>query len=211
MILFRQSDTAIFKSDWYKEYSGLKAEAVTYTLALLRFSLKKERKDINLERIYNNQSISGSLERKIVALAEEVRNNIDNADFRGGSANPSEFCKSERGWNRVQKMEVDLSDLDIKDILNTDQISDVKAERSNINDDAKSISNLDYVMNVSAVEWAAIKEFNQKTYPYTHHNVGIPVKCIELHKFGKLPTDKQLKMAVDIRKKVYLGDFDFAS
>jgi len=38
MILFRAADYAIPRSEWYKAEKGLKAEVVTYTLALLRYS-----------------------------------------------------------------------------------------------------------------------------------------------------------------------------
>ncbi|KZY40861.1 hypothetical protein A3733_22930, partial [Pseudoalteromonas shioyasakiensis] len=38
-ILFKNADSTIIKSDWYKEEKGFKAEAVTYTLAFLRYLL----------------------------------------------------------------------------------------------------------------------------------------------------------------------------
>ena len=91
MILFRAADYAIPRSDWYKAEKGLKAEVVTYTLGLLRFSLKKHGKDINLERIYKKQSVSDSFLDYIVQLGEFVRNKITDPSFRGGIANPSEI------------------------------------------------------------------------------------------------------------------------
>ena len=209
MILFKEADSAIVKSDWYRAEKGFKAEAVTYTLSLLRYLLKKEEKDINLSRIYQNQSVSPSLMTFIVALAEKVRGNVTDSDFRGGIANPSEFCKSEKGWIRFQSMNADLSGINKKDIISGDQVDDKKKETVAINEASKSISDLDYVMKVSAKEWELIAEHYKKTYDFDHINVGIPNKCVSLLKFGKLPSDKQLKMAVEIRNRSYSEGFDF--
>lgn len=209
MILFRQSDSAILKSDWYKAEPGFKAEAVTFTLALLRHSLLKEGKDINLSRIYQNQSISESFHRYIVYLAELVRNNITNPDFRGGVANPSEFCKSEKGWLRFQGMDVDLASINKLDIINNVQIEERDRENKALNSVSQSISNLEHVMQIPDQEWGLIASFNARIYGPEHISVGIPNACVLLHRKGKLPSEKQLKLALEIRKRSYDEGFDF--
>ena len=209
MILFRATDYAIPRSDWYKAEKGLKAEVVTYTLALLRFSLRKEGKDINLERIYKKQDVSEKLMTYITDLGRHVRNKITDPSFRGGIANPSEFCKSEKGWLKFQELKIDLSALDSQDILNNNQLLEVKEEKKELNKTSKTINDLEYVMNVTAKEWTLISEFYSLTYEPLHQNVGIPLKCAVLHQYGKVPSDKQLKMAVQIRDKAYIAGFDF--
>ena len=211
MILFREADSAIFRSDWYKAEKGFKAEAVTYTLALLRHALIEDDKDINLTRIYQNQSVPQSLMTLIVSLAEEVRDNITDPMFRGGVANPSEFCKSEKGWLRIQKMDVDLSSIVNADIISGDQIDDKEEEDQATNIVSKSISDLENVMKVSDKEWELIAGFYFDIYGPEHINVGIPKTCVSLHRYGKLPSDKQLKQAVQIREKAYREGFDFVS
>ena len=52
MILFRSAEKAISSSDWYIAERGLRAETVTYTLALLRHLLIKQNEDINLTEIF---------------------------------------------------------------------------------------------------------------------------------------------------------------
>lgn len=209
MILFRQADYAISRSDWYKAYIGLKAESVTFTLALVRHTLLKEKKDINLSRIYQNQSVSDSLLNFIVSIAEVVRNNINDPDFREGVANPSEFCKSEKGWTLIQEMNVDLTTLVHPDIISGDEINEQEKESKALNATSKSISIFDQVMQVSDQEWGLLASFNSKIYGYEHVNTGIPRACVLLHKTGKLPSDKQLKLALDIRTEAYKNGFDF--
>jgi hypothetical protein len=211
MILFRQSDTAIMQSDWYQADKGFKAETVTYTLALLRYFLMAKGKDINLDRIYQNQSISKTLSSFIVYLAEQVRKNILDLDFREGVANPSEFCKSEKGWLKFQQMNVDLSSLDNADTINKDQIQDRDKETKELNKASKSISYFEQVMMISAKEWELIAKFNSEQYPPEHANVGIPKTCALFHTTGKVPSDKQLKLAIEIKNKAYEEGFEFIS
>ena len=211
MILFRHSDHAIKTSDWYKENTGLKAETVTYTLALLRASVLEENKDINLDLIYQNQSLSSSLTSLIVELARVVRTNIDDPAFRGGVANPSEFCKSEKGWSKIKNMTVDLSNLSIEDIINTAQKAARAKEQKELTKASKSVSYLEQVMQVTSVEWSLIGKHNSAIYPTDHANVGIPMKCASFLNGGSMPSDKQLKIAVEIRKNAYSDGFDFLS
>ncbi|MEP2652205.1 MAG: AIPR family protein [Paraglaciecola sp.] len=209
MLLFRATDYAIPRSDWYKAEKGLKAEVVTYTLALLRFALRKEKKDINLERIFKKQSVSNSLTNYIVELGQLVRNKITDPSFRGGIANPSEFCKSEKGWLKFQELKIDLSGLDPQDILNGNQIGEVQEKKKELKKTSKTINDFEYVMDVTAKEWTLISEFYALTYPPTHMNVDLPLKCVALLQYGKVPSNKQLKKAVQIRDKAYTEGFDF--
>ena len=211
MILFREVDTAILRSEWYKAEKGFKAEAVTYTLALLRHALLGEEKDLNLSRIYQNQTVTRSLMIFIVSLAERVRNNITDPEFRGGVANPSEFCKSEKGWLRFHEMDIDLSSIDNADIISGDQIDDKEEEKKALNNVSKSMSDFDSVMQISDKEWELIAGHYIDAYGPNHINVGVPRKCVSLHRHGKLPTEKQLKQAIQIREKAYSDGFDFVS
>jgi hypothetical protein len=209
MILFRMSDTAILKADWYKAERGLKAEIVTYSIALLRHALLQKKKDIDLSAIFRRQAVSNKMLEIIVALAKDIRKHITDPEFTGGVSNPSEFCKSERGWKKIQSLPVDISELGRGDVLSAEQAKDAHEERRGVNEASKSITGLEYVMSVSVDEWNLISEYYSKTYPPTHKNVGIPLKCVGLHLQGHLPSDKQLNLAKEVRDAAYLDGFDF--
>ena len=209
MILFRETDKKIRAAPWYKLDPGLKAETVTYTLALLRKALIDRGQDINLDSIYQKQSLSNSLSKVILALAARVKTNISDPIFRGGAANPSEFCKQEKGWKKIQQMEVGLDSLLSDDIIDESGAKDKLAESKAINQDALSISVLEQVMQISSVEWDLIATFYAKTYPVTHANIGIPRKCASFVRGGSMPSDKQLKVAMNIRKNAYSSGFDY--
>lgn len=209
MILFRSADYYIPRSDWYKAEKGLKAEIVTYTLALLRYALRKEYKDLNLERIYKNQKLSVSLTNFIVELGLLVRDCIVNPEFRDGVANPSEFCKSEKGWVKFKELNIDLSSLDAQDLHSSTQLENLKKEKIKIKEASIFVNDYENVISISANEWVAIADFYLKNYDTNHINVAIPLKCVNLIQFRKIPSDKQLKMAVEIRDKAYKEGFDY--
>jgi len=209
MILFRHADSAIQSSSWYQENRGLKAETVTYTLALIRHAIIAANMDINLDLIYQNQALSLSLLSLVTTTAKKVKESIENPLFREGVANQSEFCKSEKGWKKIQNLEVDLSILATDDTINQSQKTERKKEEKQVIAASKAISFIEQVMGVSETEWLHIAKYNASTYPPSHLNVGIPMKCVSFIKGGSIPSDKQLKLALEIRKNAYSAGFDF--
>jgi len=209
MILFRMVDAAVLQAEWYKAETGLKAEIVTYSIALLRHTLLLEKKDIDLSSIYRRQGVSNTLLNTIVQLAHKIRNSITDFEFTDGVTNPSEFCKSEKGWKKIQSVQVDYKSLTNADILSAEAAVDAKKEKRDVNEASQSITGLEYVMAVSVKEWDLLAEHFARHYPPDHKNVGIPRKCAELHRYGKMPSDKQLNLAKDIRDAAYQDGFDF--
>ena len=209
MILFKMVDSAVMQTEWYKEERGLKAEIVTYSIALLRHVLLEEKKDMNLSSIYLNQAASDTLLRVIVAIARTIREHITDFEFTGGVTNPSEFCKSEKGWKKIQAIEVDCRGLAAGDVLSGAQIKEADRDRKEVDDASGSITGLDFVMSVTAEEWDLIAEFHGRTFPYNHKNVAIPRKCAGLHRGGGLPSDKQLNVAKAIREAAIVEGFEF--
>ena len=211
MILFREVDAAVLKAEWYKQERGLKAEIVTYCIALLRHALIKEKKDLDLSAIFKNQAVSKDLLEALVGLAKVIRESITNTEFTGGVSNPSEFCKSESGWKKIQDISVDLSELGPGEVLSTVEVADAASERLDVNQASEMISGIDYVLAVTEQEWNLLANYNRRTYPESHKNVGIPRKCAGVHRGGSLPSDRQLALAKEIRDNAYSAGFDFVS
>lgn len=209
MILFRASDSAVLQADWYKEERGLKAEIVTYSIALLRHALVRGGKDIDLHAIFRRQGVSGPLLAAVVSLAQKIRQSITDPGFTGGVTNPSEFCKSEKGWKKIQTIEVDRSVLGEGDVIAAQEKIDAGEHNRAVNEAGETIGGLEYVMSYSPEEWDDLARHYEKTHPASHRNVGIPRKCAQAIRFGKVPSEKQLKLARKIREKAYEDGFDF--
>lgn len=209
MILFRMADAAILQSEWYKEERGLKAEIVTYSVALLRHRLLQDLNDIDLVSIFRRQCVSDSLLNTISSFALIIREHITDFEFTSGVTNPSEFCKSEKGWKKIQSINVDIGSLGKGDILSAEQAIDQKNEKLGVNEAAQAISGLEYVMAVSPEEWDLIGDHFAQTYPPSHRYVGIPRKCANLYRGRQVPSDRQLDLAKIIRDLAHQEGFDF--
>ncbi|GHF88121.1 AIPR family protein [Thalassotalea marina] len=209
-ILFKSADSIIAKSDWYKEEKGFKAEAVTYTLSFLRHLLLSQGKDLNLLRIFQNQSISKSLSAQIDVLGKFVRGKILDPSFRQGQGNPSEFCKSQKGWDIFKTVNFDLELLTDSDLLNANELKEKKEDDKNLNEAGAQIDAQTGIMDVKKEEWLAISNFyKDQGYPHYHKNISLPTKCANMYLGGDLPSDKQSKEALNIRSRAYNEGFDF--
>lgn len=159
-ILFKSADHSIqYKSGWYKHEPGFKAETTTYTISLLRYLLKKKGHDINLGRIYDNQKISESLANQIMDLAKVVRDNILDLDFRDGAANPSEFCKSKKGWEKFKLLNYTLDIIEPGDYLTQEEIKDVLRKNKDQNEISGDLGFFEKVKSIKLDEWKEIYNF----------------------------------------------------
>jgi hypothetical protein len=209
MILFRQVDKAILKSDWYIIESGLKAEVVTYSIALVRKRLLDSGRDINLENIFKNQSISVALCEAIVKAAGEIRKNIMDSQFRAGSGNVSEFCRNINGWMRIQMIAIDVSSLASPDILVGEKLEESKISREEVHGASSQMSDFDQIMNISATEWEKLASYNIKKYRLDDPQVKLPSMCSQLHRGGRTLTDKQQKFVIKIYANAKNDGFEF--
>lgn len=209
-ILFKNSDSAIARSNWYKENKGLKAEVVTYAIAFVRKKLLDEGLDINLEHIYNNQSLSQSLTDEIVDVAKFLKAKITDLDF-AGEPNPSEFCKKLQSWEKIQKLDYPLDTMNKEiDAINQSQKSEKEKDDKEEIKAGKQISDIQTILEIPGKEWdALINYFSARGYAEIDPEISLCRLCSQIHLGKKIPTDRQAKKVLAIREKAYKEDFEF--
>lgn len=208
MIIFRAVDQGVLKADWYKEEGGLKAEAVTFGIALLRKTLLKSNLDINLDRIYSRQSLSVTLLNKLIYSCQRVRTAISDPAFRGGTGNPSEFCKSENGWKKIQAIQLDLVGLDRSDVMSLEEKEDSIKETREVNKVSKTVSDYEKVFAKGISYWQALATFNLSSYAVSDIQVALPTKCVQMLKGGRALTDKQMSALVRVSQEAEKNGFE---
>lgn len=210
-IIFRSTDKAVRISDWYKEEGGLKAEAVTFCIALLRHKLIEQGKDISLDKIFKAQSISSTLQSTLVNIARTVRASISNPSFRSGSGNPSEFCKSENGWKRIQAIQIDLSTLVASDVIGKVDQEARQQEVQKLNETSHALSEYELIINQGAHYWQSLASHNLKTSSLNDIRVSIPMQCAKMVEGRSVLSDRQMKAALRIKKEADANGFEFLS
>ena len=212
-ILFRTTEKEISISEWYKAEKGLRAETVTYSIALLRHLLLKQNEDLNLNRIFQNQKLSDSLIAQILYLAQLVSEKINDSSFRDGWINTSEFCRSERAWQKFKELDIEISFLEDADKLNEDQQREVSDIDSQTGVASETVDIFDLVMNkTSSEEWAMIAKFYLlEGFNSEHKNVSIPTKCagIDVKNIRTIPSEKQMIAALEIKEDASAQGFAY--
>jgi hypothetical protein len=193
-IIFRTVDKFIMKQPWY---GGYKANIVTYSVAKFSQMVEGTGKFVNLEKIWENQSVTDAMEKMLLVIAQEVNSVIQ--DTQQGITNVTEWCKKELCWQYVQKVGIDISPEVIEELIS-------KTERKQKNTDAVSVQKIDngihaqkYVLEKGAVFWLQVAEwsnYNRIFSPMENSLIQVAVQ-IPI----KIPSEKQSIKLVTIEKK----------
>lgn len=101
-ILFKETEKIVSRQDWYMEIKAYRANIVAYTVAILNWYAKKNKKLLDLKSIWNRQSISSHLINQIKITAKEVYYNLLNYENRT-TLNVTEWAKKEHCWAFAKK------------------------------------------------------------------------------------------------------------
>ena len=146
----------------------------------------------------------------LLEIAKIVRKKISDPNFRGGTGNPSEFCKSENGWKRIQAIEIDMSALDSTDIIGERDLEERKKMVDDLNKTSKSLTDYEQILNKGESYWKALATNNLKMYSLSDIRVSIPMKCAQMIGGRTMLSDKQMKAAIRILKESEANGFEFS-
>jgi len=94
-----------------------------------------------------------------------VRDNILDLDFRGGAANPSEFCKTKKGWDKFKLLHYDLSIIESNDYLTREAIQDTLNQNRTDNEISNDLSFLEKAKKIDQNQWKEIYDLLSKQIP----------------------------------------------
>lgn len=134
-IIFRKLDKEIAQSEWYKNDKGLKAQALTYTIAACAHSFRELGFQIDLLRIWKEQDVPHQLLAWMLEQARSVHKILNNPP--GTVKNPAEFAKKEFCWSIHIRGQIEAPSKSILDYgvplvsFNDDQASGKRDARKN--------------------------------------------------------------------------------
>jgi hypothetical protein len=97
-LIFRAAEHLVTGQPWYN--GGYRANVVAYTLAILAEIIRRRRRTMDWQSIWNGQDIGDGLVQAIALVAREVHEDITQPP--SGISNISEWCKKEACWTRLQ-------------------------------------------------------------------------------------------------------------
>ncbi|NBB12536.1 AIPR family protein [Pseudomonas sp. SLFW] len=107
-LIFTSLDDAVQKSVWYQADRGYKAQIVTYTIAACADGFRTKGHQIDLDRIWREQSVAVPMLAWMLGVAEEVSNILKTPP--DNVRNISEFAKKDFCWEQHVKGRVGVPD-----------------------------------------------------------------------------------------------------
>jgi hypothetical protein len=194
VIIFKETEKIVSNASWYN--GGYRAQAVAYIISYLANYINNQKKYINFELIWENQSIPEKLKNIIYETGKRVYKSIMNPPE--GNANVGQWCKKTLCWNRVK--EIKINDLNLEEYLvDTEEIKIIKKDDKKLKKLDNDIEIQSFVLRLDKSKWKQIFEYFSRI---ENKNDISPMQYDILNKyingFLSLPSVKQAKLMYDI-------------
>ena len=154
-ILFRQTEQIVTDQPWYQ--GAYRANIVTYTLAVLQFTVLRKGKgrQLNLGEIWERQGVSPALREQIAVTARAVLGVL--TDPGRPRANVTEWANQEACWERARDAAVPLSQAVIDELF--DPIVRKYAAGSNVQQVGYGVFAKTAVLGIPTGQWQKLLDW----------------------------------------------------
>ena len=200
-ILYRRTDELIKQSDWYKDRKSYKANVIAYTLSLIFYYIHTYRKDYELDfnRIWNRQALYEELEDQIRILTKEVYEFITGPR---DTENVTEWCKREACWARAKEQVWSYSDPFLNTLVQKDAFSSEEKEEKVNRKLENEIDSLKEIIARGSVYWMKVLEWGRSRRLLSDKEISIIRMIVNINFTGRVPTDRQAKIAIQARERL---------
>lgn len=201
-IMFKETDDIIKSTDWYKEKRSYKANVVAYTMSVIfhYISHKFSGYTIDFMRIWNEQSLYAELRNEIRILCEEVYEFIT-SDSRL-TENVTEWCKKEECWRRAQKENWTFKPEFLKTLISEESVKSDEDEAKKTRKVANEVDEMKFIFAAGKEYWSQVHKWGTDRKLLTSMESDIIRLIINMDVTGRIPTEKQSKVAIKARKKL---------
>jgi hypothetical protein len=202
-ILFKQTEKIVSGQDWYQEIKAYRANIVTYSIAIIMHQVEKDHpgKTLDFLKIWNSQSLSSELEAQIIKTTREVFDFITRDDRT--TLNVTEWCKKEDCWKRAQNYNFTLLGSFVESLIN---ISDEFEEKVVAQKEQKVSNEINAeieLINLGADYWRRVQEFGRNDKLLSEMEDGLLTVAANFETTGRIPSDKQAKLIMQIRNRLF--------
>ena len=147
------------KDSWF---NGHRANIVTYSLALIANKVKVDKKAINFELIWKNQSIPVSIENYLLELSKQVNDLLK--DDKRPVGNIDSYAKTEGFWLSTKStIEVDLGRL-VDLLADQSEVIEQKKDDKKLQKLTTSLQDEIKVRSVTRQQWGDIKSYLEENH-----------------------------------------------
>lgn len=202
-ILFKTTEKLITTQQWYQEIRAYRANIVTYSIAVIMHELETEYpgKTIDFLRIWNTQSISPELEAQIVKTTREVFDFITRDDRT--TLNVTQWCKQEDCWKRAQRHDFTLLDKFADTLISAGDEQEEKVIAQKEQKVSNQINAEIELINLGSDYWKKVLDFGRNDKLLSEMEDGLLSVAANFNITGRVPSDKQAKLVMQIRNRLY--------
>ncbi|MCM3572276.1 AIPR family protein [Mesobacillus subterraneus] len=197
VILFRTVEKLVSSAPWYE--NAFRAQTVTYSIAYLSYYLKKMKRFLNFNRIWEDQEVPASLIKVLNTISEEVYYTITNPP--PGYANIAQWSKKAGCWESVKQIKLNLQ-VDEKLFLDSEEKQYYQREDKKEKQLDNGIEVQMLVVSIPLNVWMEL--FNYYNQPGNQSNITrTQLDIIRKMAYGKLlpPSEKQSKILNQLYEK----------
>jgi hypothetical protein len=187
-LLFRTTEKIVSKQN----FGGFRAQIVTYSLAWLSHHTAQR---IDLEKIWNTQQLSKTLEHAFELVATHAHQHIVNPPPL--RRNPSEWCKREECWEAFRRVDIKLPAALEHELITLDRVREIRAGAPQ-SQDVGANEEVEKALVISADTWFKIARWAKETNNLAGWQRRISFSLGTLATRGKKPSPKQAKQGLKL-------------
>lgn len=197
-IIFKETDSIIKETNWYREKHSYKANVIAYTMGIL-FDYIRESKpkyELDFMRIWNEQTIFPELREQLEVLCTQVYEFITGDR---GTENVTEWCKREACWTKAHSQEWEIIPSFVNSLILREeqrkQEKEAKEER-HVNNEVDLYM---YILQMGNSYWEQVYQWGAERKLLSSQEMTYLRYAIT----GRLPNNiKVLKSIVQIREQL---------
>lgn len=200
-ILFKHTENIVTHQPWYEQ--GYRANIVTYSIALLYELVKLQfpGKEVDMQIIWNRQSVPEAITNELVNITEVVFKTI--TDPKRETINVTQWCKREACWTKIKNNKISISK-EIAKVL-VDKTESQSAEKE-ARKDQKLISGVEAqtkVLEYGSENWKSVMEFVLVKKLITVEAEGFTALKVAIQIPMKLPNSYQSIKLLELLDKAF--------
>ncbi len=191
-IVFRATERLVTDQPWYD--GGYRANIVVYTISWLAHKVSEINKSVNFNKIWDQQIISDAMQSQLKRVAKKVNDVI--IDTPSGTSNVTEWCKKLGCWSKVAPLDIKLSDEFEAELINIDELKQVKKDAKKIQKIDGGIKAQEKVLEIGSNGWKEALEWGNNNRLLSPDDTSFMKVAVKIPR--SIPSEKQSERLLKI-------------
>ena len=201
-IVFKELDSIIKQTDWYREKHSYKANVIAYTLSVLFYYIRTRQngRELDFLRIWNEQEVYQELREQLHVLCTQIYIFITKSDRL--TENVTQWCKNKICWERACKENWNITQPFIESLVDSELLKceEKKAKKTRKFD--SEVDSLKLIIDAGEKYWNKVLLWGRERNLLVETEIAILQLAANINITGKIPSAKQIKVILNVRERL---------